>query len=196
MNEHIDKMSKTILISQLGSIVKATRENRLRVSNTVVNNKALFLPILELVFACDDKISIKAASVLEYVCMEKLNWMVPHLDYFCENIHRVQFDSAIRPVAKICELLAKAYSSKKGPDLSAEIKEYHIARIIEVGFDWLIGTQKVAAKAYTMEMLFLFGKKRDWIHEELKLIIEQNISKESAAYKARGKKILDWINKK
>jgi len=47
-----------------------------------------------------------------------------------------------------------------------------------------------------MEMLYLFGKNENWIHEELKLIIQQNILNESAAYQARGKKILNWINKK
>jgi len=47
-----------------------------------------------------------------------------------------------------------------------------------------------------MEMLFLFGKNEKWIHQELQLIIEQNIINESAAYKARGKKILSWIKNK
>ena len=47
-----------------------------------------------------------------------------------------------------------------------------------------------------MNALFLFGKNYDWVHEELKLIIEQNISKESSAYKARGKITLGLINKK
>ncbi len=68
--------------------------------------------------------------------------------------------------------------------------------MIEAGFDWLISNQKVAVKAYTMEMLYLFGKNQDWVHNELKLIIQQNIPKESSAYLARGKKILSWINNK
>ena len=67
--------------------------------------------------------------------------------------------------------------------------------MIEVGFDWLIGNQKVAVKVYAMEMLFLLGKNIDWVRQELQLIIELNITKESAAYKARGKKILSLINK-
>ncbi|WP_456376766.1 hypothetical protein [Lutibacter sp.] len=46
-----------------------------------------------------------------------------------------------------------------------------------------------------MEMLYLFGENYDWVHTELQLIIQQNILNESAAYKARGKKILSWINK-
>ena len=43
---------------------------------------------------------------------------------------------------------------------------------------------------------YLFGKNYDWVHKELKLILEQNIPKQSAAYKARGKITLALINKK
>ena len=59
----------------------------------------------------------------------------------------------------------------------------------------MISNHKVATKAYSMNALFLFGKNYDWVHQELKLILQQNISKESAAYKARGKMTLELINK-
>ncbi len=196
MNDRSKEMKKDFVISQLTTIENASRENRLRVSNVVINNHQLFPVLLEIVFDIDNRMSIKAAWVLEFVCKEKLEWLIPHLDYFCENIHKVQFDSVVRPIAKICEILAKAYTSKKERRFCEEIKDYHIEKMIEAGFDWLIGKQKVAVKAYTMEMLFLFGKNKVWVSEELKLIIEQNIPEESAAYKARGKKILDWINRK
>ena len=47
---------------------------------------------------------------------------------------------------------------------------------------WL-EVEKAAVKAYTMNALFLLGKNYDWVHQELKLIIQQNIMNESAAYK-------------
>lgn len=189
-------MNKELIILQLNTLENATRVNRLSVANFVFENKELFKYLLEIVFEFENKLSIKAAWVLEFVCAEKLDWLAPHLNYFTENINNVKFDSAVRPVSKICEFLAKAYTSKKESIIQSEINPIHITKIIEVGFDWLIGQQKVAVKVYSMEMLFLFGKNKDWVHEELKLIIEQNITNESAAYQARGKKILSWINKK
>jgi hypothetical protein len=60
----------------------------------------------------------------------------------------------------------------------------------------MISDQKVAVKAFTMNFLFLFGKNSDWVYNELKLIIQQNIMDGSAAYKARGKITLSLINKK
>lgn len=188
-------MNKEFLIVQLNHIENAKRVNRLRVAHLVIQNKELFPYLLELVFEIENKTSIKAAWVLEFVCTERLNWLAPHLNYFIENIGKVKFDSAVRPVSKICEFLAKAYTSENNSLIKTKLKKNHIEKMIEVGFDWFIGNQKVAVKVYTMEMLFLLGKNIDWVRQELRLIIELNIAKESPAYKARGKKILSLINK-
>lgn len=189
-------MNKEFLIQQLDAIENAKRVNRLRVADLVLENPVLFKYLLELVFDFDNKLSIKAAWVLEFVCVKKLEWLVPHLNYFTQNIGNIKFGSAVRPVAKICELLAKCYTSKNNSDIKNNLTTAHLDQLIETGFDWLISDHKVAVKAYTMEMLFLVGKNHNWVHEELQLIIQQNITNESAAYKARGKKILSWINSK
>jgi hypothetical protein len=101
----------------------------------------------------------------------------------------------VRPIAKICEFLAKEYVANN-QSIASKISKKHINKIVETGFDWLISNQKVAVKAYTMEMLFLFGKNIDWVHNELELIIQQNITKEIPAYQVRVKKILIWIKNK
>jgi hypothetical protein len=189
-------MNKDVLILQLKSIENAKRINRLRVANIVLENKELFKYLLELVFEVDNKLSIKAAWVLEFVCVNKLNWLAPHLDYFTNNISLVKFDSSVRPISKICNFLAISYNSKNDSLIKSTLTKHHIDLIIESGFDWMISDQKVAVKAYTMNFLFLFGKNSDWVHNELKLIIQQNIMDESAAYKARGKITLSLINKK
>ena len=68
-------MKKDFVISQLSTIENAARENRLRVSNVVINNHQLFPVLLEIVFDIDNRMSIKAAWVLEFVCKEKLGWL-------------------------------------------------------------------------------------------------------------------------
>ena len=187
-------MNKTDLIIALDKI-NAKRVNRLSVAKLVLNNKELFPYLLELTFDFDNKISIKASWVLEFVCNEKLEWLFPYLDDFTQNMAKVTFESAIRPVSKISGFLASVYTSKNKSTIKKYLTKEHINIIIETGFDWLIGNQKIAVKVYSMEMLYLFGKDYDWVHQELKLIIEQNITKESSGYQARGKKILRWINK-
>jgi hypothetical protein len=152
--------------------------------------------LVSITFLVDDKLSIKAAWVLEWACTHgKLEWMLPHLDEFTLNISRLRFDSAIRPCAKICEQIATAYTSKKESDFKHCLTPTHINTIIETGFDWLITPQKIAVRAYTMNCLYLFGLQKDWIHPELEHMINTKIIKESKGCKARGTLIVSLIKK-
>ncbi len=175
-------MIKQELLKELENI-SALRENRIRVAKLVLQNKKYFLPLLDIVLDVDNKTSIKAAWVFEFVCTEKLEWLFSHLDYFTNQIKKVHFDSVVRPISKICQLLIL-----RNDKISIVIlNQTHKERIIEVCFDWMISNHKVAVKAYTMQTLFVFGKEQSWIHEELILIIKKGIDTESSAYKSRGK---------
>ncbi len=188
-------MNKDELANLINTKVTSYREYRIKYAELVINDKSLFIPLLELAFDETNEASIKVSWVLDFVSREKLEWFYPHLDFFTDNISKVKHHSIVRPMARICELLAKAYASKKNTEINKHLTKSHISKIIETGFDWMISDQKVAVKAYTMEALFLFGKEIDWVHGELKLILVQEISGGSPAYKARAKKILKWIDK-
>ena len=69
------------------------------------------------------------------------------------------------------------------------------AVLIETLIDRLIQDEKVAAKVYAMKALFVLGKKYDWVHEELKSIIEQDYSNHSAAYQATTRNLLKKLDK-
>jgi len=188
-------MNKEQLANLINTKVTSYREYRIKYAEMVINDQSLFLPLLELTFDETNEASVKVSWVLDFVSREKLSWFYPHLDFFTENISKVKHDSIVRPVARICELLAKAYNSKKDLEIQNFLTKNHIDKIVETGFDWMISEQKVAVKAYTMETLFFFGKEIDWVHNELKLILVQEIPNGSPAYKARAKKILKWIEK-
>ena len=189
-------MSKKWITSILEDVKNASRINREKATDIVWDNPEIFKDLVEMTFDVDDKLSIKAAWVLEWICTHKsLNLILPHLDTFVENINKVHFDSAIRPCAKICEHLAVAYTSKDKNLVKETLTKQHIEQIIETGFDWLITPQKIAVRAYTMTSLFLFGKEKDWVHPELAHLIQTKIIHESKGCKARGKYILDAIEK-
>ncbi|MGB6269707.1 MAG: adenylosuccinate lyase, partial [Olleya sp.] len=76
-----------------------------------------------------------AAWVLEFMCGENLEALIPHLDVFTQNMHRVHLDSAERPVAKICEYLAKAYYGKEPSKIKEALLPRHREKIIELCFD-------------------------------------------------------------
>lgn len=189
-------MSIIFLTEQLNNMENPKRENRQRVANIVLENQNLFEDLVSITFDIENKVSIKAAWILEWICTHhKLEWIIPHLDEFSDKISTVKFDSATRPCAKICEHLATAYYSKNGNQIKRNLTLQQINNIVATGFDWLITPQKIAVRAYTMNALYFFGLEKDWVHPELKHLIETKIIHESKGCKARGKHILNLIEK-
>ena len=176
--------------------VDSSRENRLEHADLVLKDPHLIPKLIEIVFMVDDKISCKAAWVLEFVCNENLKALLPYLDTFTENLSKVYFDSAVRPVAKICEMLAKAFYSKENNSVKSILQFQHKEKIIEYCFDIMINDEKIAPKAYAMQTLFLLGKDFDWIHLELVQILEHDFPNQSAGFKARAKHLIKKIKSK
>ena len=185
-------MTKTELYKEL-NFVNHSREKRLKYAYLVIDNPELVTPLLEILFEVDDKISCRAAWVFEFMCGERLKEIIPHLNTFTENISRVHLDSAVRPVAKVCEYLIKAYYSNIDSTFKMYLTETHKERIIEACFDWMINDEKIAPKAYAMHSLFLLGHEYDWIHPELAIILERDFQMQSSGFKARARHILKKI---
>ncbi len=175
------------------NFANAARSNRLKAAHWVLDHPETIEELLHFCFKNDKEISHKANWVLEFVCLKKLELLFPFLDYFFENLSSVKEDSSVRPLSHICELLAIAYYKDKDAVLLNYFSEKHKELMIENCFDWLITNQKVACEVRAMTCLYYLGTEKDWIHPELKTIINQNIHTSSAGYKARGKKILTKI---
>ncbi len=175
--------------------VNHSREKRLYYANLFINNPDLVTKLLDIFFMVDDKVSPRAAWVFEFMCNSDIERIIPYLDRFTQNMYKVHKDSAVRPVAKICEFLAKAYYSKGGNNIKKALTTEHKERIIEVCFDYMINDEKIAPKAYSMNTLFLFGQDFDWIHPELALILERDFQMQSSGFKARARHILRKIKK-
>ncbi|WP_296312117.1 adenylosuccinate lyase [Winogradskyella sp. UBA3174] len=185
-------MTKDQLYKEL-NYVNHSREKRLHYAYLVIDNPKLIEPLLEILFDVDDKISCRAAWVFEFMCGQKLEAVIPHLDNFTKNMSKVHLDSAVRPVAKVCEYIIKAYYSKIENKIQSHLSQSHKEEIIEACFDWMINDEKIAPKAYAMNTLFLLGKGIDWIHPELILILERDFQIQSSGFKARARHILKKI---
>lgn len=169
--------------------VTAYRANRQKFADEVLGNQELFAELIWVCFQTSNKNHSKACWILEFVCYQRLQWLKEHLDFFCSNIKNLKDESAIRPIAKICQLLVLSHFKKKEITLS----EKQLEEITENSFDWLINDTKVASKAYSMRTLYILGQQYDWIHPELKTIVTKDFSNHSAAYKAVAKEILKKI---
>jgi len=175
------------------SYEKAYRSHRLEAANWVLDNPNSFIELLKYCFANDPTMSHKANWVLEFVCIDSLHLLYPHLDYFFDKLPAVKADSSLRPLAHICELLVLEYYKKKDPILNELLTDLHKEQMAECCFDWLITNQKVACQVRAMTCLYFLGTESDWIHPELQTIIASHIPKGSAGYKSRGKKTLKLI---
>ncbi len=188
-------MIKSDLIAELNTIKNAKRIYRDKSAEYVLDHPETFPFLLQEVFNLVSPLSIKAAWILELVCENNIQLLNPHLNYFIENLPIITNESAIRPLSKICNFIAIAYSKRQDISLLDQLTEYHKEKMIEISFDWLINDHKVAAKVYAMDTLFLFSKEFDWIRQELLLVLQQNYSKGSAGYKSHAKMIINEINK-
>jgi len=166
-----------------------SREKRNYFSNLILKNPELLPQLLEICHQVDDKLSCRATWGLEFLCKNNLVAILPHLDTFVNLLPKVHQDSAVRPIAKICEYLVLAYYTAKAPEVLKQLTKLHREKITEACFDWLITDQKVAPKAYAMTNLYLLGTEFDWVHPELKIILENNYETGSAAYKARARMV-------
>lgn len=173
--------------------VNHSREKRRYYANLVISQPELIPELLDILFKVNDKISCRAAWVFEFMCGQKLEAIIPHLDRFTKNMNTVHLDSAVRPVAKVCEYLVTAYYSKTDNAIKAALHSDHQEKIVEACFDWMINDEKIAPKAYAMNTLFLLGQDIDWIHPELVLILERDYQMQSSGFKARARQILKKI---
>ena len=156
-------------------------------ANWVLARPHLFSDLLDCCYAQETDLSYKATWILEYVCKAELALLYPELDRFCANLNTITKDQAKRPFAKLCEILCLEYYKHNNPQTRAALQLEHRQQITEMCFDWLINNEKVACKAYSMTSLYLLGTEFDWIHPELKIILEQGYNNHSAAFKARAR---------
>jgi hypothetical protein len=175
------------------NFVSHSRENRLKYANLIIANPGLYPKLLDILFMVDDKISCRAGWIFEFACRENLEAAIPFLDQFTSNLEKVHLDSAVRPVAKICEYLVMAYYAKRDNAIKLALTPEYQEHIIAACFDWMINDEKIAPKAYSMNCLFLLGRDHDWIHPELELILERDFQMQSSGFKARARQVITKI---
>lgn len=172
---------------------KAYRENRMRAAQWVLEHPESFPKLLEIGFSQYPEKAHKALWAFEFVCLERPEILYPHFDIFFSRLGHVTGDSSVRPLAHICEKIVIDYYKKKNSDVKKNFLKPHKEQLTEVCFDWLITDQKVACQARAMVCLYFLGTEFDWIHTELRAILERNLHQGSAGYKNRAEKILSKI---
>ena len=175
-------------IHQQLEFCSAHRKPREAIRDYILKYPAVFPNLVQMAFEIDYKFHFKACWIVELVADKRLDWLQPHLDFFCNHLKMLKDESAIRPMAKVGMLLVKSNSNDKSQAI--KLSESQLEKLTEICFDWLISETKVAAKAYAIRTLFTIGKKHHWVYPELKIVLEKDYQYHTAAYKAVAREIL------
>ncbi|MGB5403955.1 MAG: adenylosuccinate lyase [Robiginitalea sp.] len=173
--------------------VNASRECRNKMADQILSDPHLFRPLLEIALETHSEVGSRACWIVEFTFKKNPEILYPHLDFFTLGLGDLKAESSIRPMAKICELLTLTHYKGTYSDKSL-LSPLHRERITAACFDWLISAEKVAPKAYSMQTLALLGQDIEWVHPELKAVLEQGYASGSAGYKARARRILKILN--
>lgn len=149
--------------------------------------------LLRFVFEEDKSDSFNASWVFDNLMRKKLVYLLPHMEEFSKGLGQMISESCLRPVAHTCEMVTEAYFIKGDETFRRNITSEQLERIMTVCFDWLIGEHKVATKVFAMTSLYNLGHQFDWVHPELKMVLEETIAKGTSGYKNRAKKTLDKL---
>ncbi len=187
-------MNKADLLFQINAVINAKRVYRETAAEFVINHPETFPFLLELVFADKKRTSIKAAWVLEFVCHENLELILPELDFFIDNLKIIKEESALRPITKVCNFILNGdYYHPKTPKIILILSQEQSNKLIENNFAWLIDKHKIATQVFAMDNLFVLCKNSEWVSQELRLLLQKEITHKSAAYQAHARKILKKI---
>jgi hypothetical protein len=181
-------MEDTHLISILNGITNAKRIYRDKAAKDILKNPHLIPKLIDKIYDIEDLLHIKAAWVFELVCSEDITLLNPYIHEFINGMSHLKNESALRPVSKVCSLWNSYYFSDKRADII--LSKEDIEQIIECNFDWLIQDHKVATQVFAMDTLRLWGNREEWIHQELKSVLQKNTVTGSSGYKAHARKLL------
>lgn len=179
------------IIGVIDLVRNAKRIYRDQASDEILRNPELLSPLIRTVFSSDAVRSVKAAWILELVCLYEPKLLIPYIQLLASNLKKITNESALRPLSKIGSLMSKEYFLEPWEDFDPDAP--WINALVSQNFEWLSGDHKVAAKVFAMESLYYWGIKFDWVHEELIFRLQKDFRSGSSGYQSRARKILDKI---
>ncbi|RPG38306.1 hypothetical protein [Flagellimonas sp.] len=139
--------------------------------------------------------TFNASWTFDHLMRKKLTYLLPFFEDFVNGLSELKTESCIRPIAHVCEMVCEAYFKKKDPVFTQNITDDQLEKIMTSSFDWLIGPMNMAPKVFSMTSLYYLGLKFNWVHPELKLVLEDSYATGSTGYQNRAKKTLDKLAK-
>jgi hypothetical protein len=194
-SENIEFQLEKEALRECLTLMCQMREERLKAASLLRKFPESIPILLDMIFADEEEYGFRGGWALDLALQEDLYLILPYIDQFSNGLLALKNESAIRSFAKICEALLIANFQKRDKQVIAILKPEHLETMTEACFEWLIGEHKVAAKAFAMTSLYELGKEFNWIHPELKVILQREYENGSAGYRSRARKVLDKLSR-
>lgn len=154
------------------------KKHALSITEFAVSSDENFKDLMDCFLSKDIHVAQRAAWSVSWAAQKKPEIVQPYIGILVAQLKRKDVHNAvIRNSLRILE------------DLSVP-EEFH-GELMDACFVFIQKRETpIAIKAFALTVLFNLSKTYPDIKNELRFIIEENITYETAAYKSRGKKIL------
>ena len=159
-----------------------TKEQALKISAYACSSPGYFKELMQYFLSDEYRLAQRAAWSVSWVVQQNTELIKPYIKGLVgvlkqKNVH----DAVKRKSARILQQL--------------EIPETLHGELMNSCFDLIESpTTPVAIKAFSLTALYNLSKHYPEIKNELKIIIEANLNNETAAFKSRGKAILNKLD--
>jgi len=160
-----------------------SKKNMQKITDYIGEDKNRFKALMFLFLNDEYRVVQRASSPMNY-CAEKHHKLIyPHLEKMLNNLDKKNIhDAVIRNTVRVLQFI--------------DIPEKLIGLTYNKCYSLLTSRKyPVAIKVFSMTVLANICKKEPELKKELVEIIKNEMEYESAAYKARGKRILLLLNK-
>lgn len=151
-------------------------------SALIINDEKLRSQFWEMFLANEEPYSRRAAWALDTVCDTHPDWAQPYAERLVEALSYFKHDGLKR---HSLHLLSRI-----------DVPEEKSGELIDICFSWLVSpTEAVAAKVYSMEILYRFSQQFPDLKRELIDSIEMGLPDGTPGYQNFGKKLLEKLYK-
>ena len=164
-------------------LTEHSKNNVLRISRIIGNNKVLIKELINLTLGEDKDIARKAAWILRYNQSDYPAEYIPYISKMIDHLRQNDIHVAVKR-----NFLAILRIS--------DIPRKNEGDLLDICFNFILsGKETVAVKAFSIDIIYRIGKREPSIMNELRLILEDQLPYGSAGIKSKAKKIISGRNK-
>jgi hypothetical protein len=158
-----------------------SKRQTMRIAGSIGNNKEKFSVLIDLFFNGSYILSQRSSWIVSHCADSHPELIEPYIDTMISRLGKPCHDAVIRNTLRIFQ--------------NAEIPESSCGSLADQCFKILSSReQPVAIRTFAMTVLHRITEKHPELKNELKILIEDQMSYSSPAFTSRGKKILKKLD--